>query len=356
VVDLGWKAGWSRAEKRKALRSRLALEVVGRTLRNRSNLRPYAAHARAHLDNLAESLLKARSLERWVELNGLRDAVFYDFWFENSTLALAILRQRGAIRCAVSRAHGFDVFDSRWGEDGRVPFREFKAENLDAVFAISTDGADYLRAKFGPEADKVHLARLGIPASPSFPEDAADPPLVVSCSLLRPDKRVHAIPAVLRACDRPLRWVHFGDGPERPRVEETAASLPESVVWELRGRVENAAVRAFYAAEPVSALLSLSAAEGVPISMMEAQSVGTPIVALAVGGVPEIVTADTGILLPPDAGASAVAAALCRAIEPPSFDRATIRSAFASRYDAATNYAAFADAILKIWSENVAAG
>lgn len=350
LIDLGWQRGGSRAAKRSALRSTLAVEILARTLRHRSNLRAYAANARFYLDVLAESLLRARRLEAWVEDNDLGDAVFYDFWFENSTLALAALRRRGVIRCAVSRAHGFDVFDARWGGKGRVPFREFKAENLDAVFAVSEDGARYLRGKFGAEAGKVRLARLGIPASPTFPQVAAEPPLVVSCSALRPDKQVRRIPEVLRACGRPLRWVHFGDGPERRRVEEAAAALPATVTWELRGTIENTAVREFYATEPVSAFLSLSRAEGVPVSMMEAQSVGIPIVALSVGGVPEIVTPEAGVSLPADADVATVAAALERAIDPAGFDRATIRLAFADRYEASANYGRFADALLEVWS------
>lgn len=353
LVDLGWQRGWSRAAKRSALRSALAIEILVRTLRHRSNLRAYVRNARFYLDVLAENLLRARSLAEWIEENDMGEAVFYDFWFENSTLTLAALRHRGVVHCAVSRAHGFDVFDSRWGAKGRVPFREFKAENLDAVFAISEDGARYLRGKFGPEAGKVRLSRLGIPASPSHPRGSAKPPLVVSCSWLRPDKRVHAIPDVLSAFDQPLRWVHFGDGPERPRVEEAAARLPATVTWELRGPVENAAVREFYATEPVSAFLSLSGAEGVPIAMMEAQSVGIPIVALGVGGVPEIVTQETGILLPADADPPTAAAALGRAIDPASFDRERIRAAFAGRYEASANYRKFADALLEVRSLSI---
>lgn len=356
LVDLGWGQGWPSSARWSALRSRSALRVLGRTLRQPSNWRAYAGNARVYRSLLAEGLLRARSIEAWAVENDLRDAVFYDFWFENSTLALAVLKDRGVIRCAVSRAHGFDLFDSRWGGSARVPFREFKAEHLDAVFAISEDGAGYLRGKLGADAGKVRLARLGIPAPRFFPQGRADPPLVVSCALMRPDKRVHEIPDVLRACDRPLRWVHFGDGPERPRVEAAAASLPDRVTWELRGRVENAAVREFYATEPVSAFLSLSRAEGVPVSMMEVQSAGVPIVALAVGGVPEIVQPETGMPLPPGSSTGEIAAALAKALDPAQFDADRIRSSFASRFDASTNYREFADALLGIWSDDVAGG
>lgn len=356
VVDLGWSAGWSRAAKLRALVSRSALRVLGRTLRHRSNWRPYAAGARTYLDILATNLLKARSLRRWVEENELGEAIFYDFWFENSTLALAVLRDRGAIRCAVSRAHRFDLFDFKSAALGRVPFREFKAEGLDAIFAISEGGADYLRRKLGGSGAKVRLSRLGVPLPPSHPQAPPDPPLVVSCSTLIPRKQVSLIPEVLCACDRQLRWVHFGDGPEREKVEAAAASLPDSIAWELRGWVDNAEIADFYARNPVSALLSLSRSEGVPVSMMEAQSFGIPIVALAVGGVPEIVQAETGVLLAPESSRGEVAEALAGALVPGRFDADRIRSLFASRFDASANYREFADALVEIWAERVLVG
>lgn len=352
VVELGWSAGWSRTAKLRALASRSALKVLIRTLRHRSNQRVYFAGASTYLDILATNLLKARSLRRWIADNDLRGAVFYDYWFENSTLALAVLRELGAIQCAVSRAHGFDVFDERWGRLGRVPFREFKAEHLDAIFSISECGADYLREKLGPGGERVRLARLGI-AKPPPPRPQAPPdrPLVVSCAVMRPLKRVHLIPEVLFECRQPLHWVHFGNGPERARIESAAAALPDEVTWELRGWVDNAEVREFYAKHRVSAFLSLSASEGVPVSMMEAQSYGVPIVALAVGGVPEVVQPETGVLLPPEASTAAIAEALAGALSPGRFDAERLRSLFAARFDASANYEEFADALVELWSE-----
>ncbi|MGH3427974.1 MAG: glycosyltransferase [Mycobacteriales bacterium] len=350
LVDLGWADGWSRSEKLGALRSRLALRILGRTLRHPSNWRAYTAKARTYLDNLATSLLKARSLEGWVEKNDLHSAIFYDYWFENSTLALAVLRDRGVIGCALARAHGFDVFDFRWGDHGRVPFREFKAECLDAIFTVSEDGTRTLRAKLGCDGRKVRLARLGVPLPAAYPQERADPPLVVSCSAMTPLKQVHLIPAVLREYGARLHWVHFGDGPQRREVESAAASLPDSVTWELRGKVDHAEVLDFYATNSVSAFLSLSTSEGVPVSMMEAQSFGVPIVALAVGGVPDIVSAEAGVPLPPGSSIASIAEALAEAIGSGRFDVDRVRSIFAARFDASANYGAFADSLLALWS------
>ena len=42
----------------------------------------------------------------------------------------------------------------------------------------------------------------------------------------------------------------------------------------------------------------MSASEGIPVSIMEAQSVGIPVIATEVGGVPEIVNSCNGWIVP----------------------------------------------------------
>jgi glycosyltransferase involved in cell wall biosynthesis len=147
-----------------------------------------------------------------------------------------------------------------------------------------------------------------------------------------------------------VRWIHFGDGPERGRVLGEASRLLEgaAVEWELRGQVDNREILAFYDENHVDALLSLSSSEGLPVSMMEAQSYGIPIVALGVGGVPEIVREGTGVLLPPEAGPSEAAAGLRAALEPGRFESDEVRSLFRERFDASANYARFVDALVAI--------
>ena len=54
----------------------------------------------------------------------------------------------------------------------------------------------------------------------------------------------------------------------------------------------------FYKETPIDLFISLSEAEGVPVSMMEAISFGIPILSTDVGGCREIVMEETGILIP----------------------------------------------------------
>jgi glycosyltransferase involved in cell wall biosynthesis len=92
-----------------------------------------------------------------------------------------------------------------------------------------------------------------------------------------------------------VRWLVVGEGPERVAVEGVARELAlgercRFVGW--RADVANV-----YAASDVVALSSLN--EGSPVSVIEAMAAGRAVVATAVGGVPDVVSDSTGILVPP---------------------------------------------------------
>ncbi|WP_456406392.1 glycosyltransferase family 4 protein [Thiolapillus sp.] len=63
----------------------------------------------------------------------------------------------------------------------------------------------------------------------------------------------------------------------------------------LLGKVDHAALNHWYNAADLVCLPSYN--EGVPNVLLEAMACGTPVVATRVGGIPEVVTADTGILV-----------------------------------------------------------
>jgi len=350
LVEMDWLERPAGEAPLGALASRRAGRALAWTLRAGADPRPYLRAPRAYLGNLARNVGKARSLARFVAERGLGSAIFYDYWFENSTLALALLRAERTVGTAACRVHGFDLYDERW-EAGTVPFREAKARGLDAVFAVSANGAEYLERRLPRLGDKVSVQRLGVrdPGRPCPPPRSGEPPLVLTCAGLTASKRVDLVPEVLAALDRPLRWVHLGDGAERARVAAAASRLLDNrVEWELRGHVDNSAVLDFYAGNHVGALLSLSSSEGLPVSMMEAQSYGVPVVARGVGGVAEIVNDATGVLLAPEATPAQAAVALRTALEPGRFDPDAVRAEFQRCFNASVNYNGFADALLAL--------
>jgi glycosyltransferase involved in cell wall biosynthesis len=98
----------------------------------------------------------------------------------------------------------------------------------------------------------------------------------------------------------------IGDGPDQ-RILETFCqerNLREFV--EFTGYCED--IRAYYQVLDLLVLPSLS--EGLPNTVLEAMSWGVPVLATRVGGVPEVIDSDNGVLVPPGDPASLAAGML----------------------------------------------
>ena len=102
--------------------------------------------------------------------------------------------------------------------------------------------------------------------------------------------------------------VIVGDGPERPRIEKRIAALGLAGDVTLTG--QQSSVEPYYGIANLAVLSSRT--EGSPNALLEAMAAGVPLVATAVGGVPEIAThGETALLVKPgDAHALAEAMGL----------------------------------------------
>jgi glycosyltransferase involved in cell wall biosynthesis len=107
-----------------------------------------------------------------------------------------------------------------------------------------------------------------------------------------------------------FKAVIVGDGPERAALEALAASLRLKDRIIFAGHADD--VRPFYAVADVMALPSHS--EGSPLALLEAMAAGVPVVATAVGGVPEVAADGETALLVPAHDPRAFAAALARVL------------------------------------------
>ena len=123
-------------------------------------------------------------------------------------------------------------------------------------------------------------------------------PLVVSASLMRPEKG-HALlldaVALLPAGTDPVVAL-AGDGPLRAGLEARVAADPL-----LRDRVRFLGYRddvpALLAAADL--VLHTSLADALPTTLMQALAVGVPVVATRVGGIPDIIGDEAGVLVDP---------------------------------------------------------
>ena len=139
---------------------------------------------------------------------------------------------------------------------------------------------------------------------------AADAKIIGSVAGLKPVKgHRYLLEAAARMMktDKRVHLVLVGDGELRGEISARAAQLGVGARTHLLGHREDSAQLA--AAFDLAVLASLS--EGLPNAVMEAMAAGSPVVATAVGGVPELIKdGETGFLVPP-----ADAAALARRIE-----------------------------------------
>jgi glycosyltransferase involved in cell wall biosynthesis len=123
-----------------------------------------------------------------------------------------------------------------------------------------------------------------------------------------------------------FRCYLVGDGALRPQLESAAATRAPGRV-EFVGAVDHDRLPDWFRAADVFVLPSRS--EGVPNVLLEAAACGTPWVASAVGGVPEIARSAADRLVPPQ-DAPALAAALHEVLATPrpsgSFDAPRVRS------------------------------
>ena len=103
---------------------------------------------------------------------------------------------------------------------------------------------------------------------------------------------------------REIEWLHFGDGILRNELEETrlykTGICQTGITYRFMGHYPNEELLKFYTANKVDLFINTSSTEGMPVSIMEAQSFGIPVIATDTGGVKEVVTEGTGSLLPVD--------------------------------------------------------
>ncbi len=237
-------------------------------------------------------------------LKAPENKLFYFYW---GSKAAWIAPFMPASAVSAARFHSFDLYADREENHGYIPFQEQTLRRIRAAMIVSNHGIDYLSRLFPHLADRMTLHRLGVTeGSVSISSD--DGVLrILSCSSLVPVKRVQLLIEALHEVAVAVEWTHIGDGPLRPALELSCHDLPWNVKYRFIGHMDNAAVREFYAHNPVDLFVNVSRMEGVPVAVMEALSAGVPVAATAVGGTPELVDHSVGELLDVSVSAQALA-------------------------------------------------
>lgn len=200
----------------------------------------------------------------------------------------------------ITRCHRFDLYEYH-STDEYIPMRNFIYKNIDEIHSISIDGIEYLTSKEPSLKNKLILSRLGTKDHGFISHIKNKPLKLVSCSWIRPVKRVDLIIDALAECDITLEWTHFGNGEDFNKLIDKANNLRKNnIKIILPGSKCNEEVINAYKENKYDVFINVSSSEGIPVSIMEAMSMGMIIIATAVGGTPEVVDKTNGFLLDPN--------------------------------------------------------
>jgi glycosyltransferase involved in cell wall biosynthesis len=154
----------------------------------------------------------------------------------------------------------------------------------------------------------------------------SEAPVLIAAGRLVPVKGLDQLLAALPGVRETLPLVQVlivGDGPERSRLEQQANELGVSSAVRFCGHRQD--IYDLVAASDVLVLPSF--AEGLPMVILEAMALGTPIVASQVGGLPEVLRDGQSALLVPPGSPVALGQACARLLSRRDEARAMARAA-----------------------------
>jgi glycosyltransferase involved in cell wall biosynthesis len=220
----------------------------------------------------------------------------------------------------VSTVHGFTGGD--WKNNLFESVQRWSLRRFDAVVTVAQRLAHVLEAS-GVPGDRLHVVPNGWgETSVALPGGQARAELQVPSGVLNlgwvgrfgrekgADVLLEALP-LLR--DIPLHVTFVGDGGELSALRARAAVLGLEERVTFRGAVPNAG-RLF---RGFDLFVLSSRTEGTPVSLFEAMAADVPVIAAAVGGVPDVVSEREAWLVPPE-NPAAIAEAIRAALSDPS--------------------------------------
>lgn len=240
------------------------------------------------------------------------------FWGRLASLAVRVPRR-------VVASHSTGRMESRrsFSRLDRLLMR-----HTDAVVALSGAHAEYLRRVEAIDPRKIVVIENGIDVGRYGAADSGtveklrlglglgpDERVVTMVAALRPEKAHNALlktakDLTARRPDLRARFLVVGDGPERDRIEALRSELGLQNHVSLLGERDD--VPEILQLSDVAVLPSHGAVETLPLAVLEAMAAGVPVVASAVGSVPEIIQdGRTGRLIAP-ADAVGLSEAICR--------------------------------------------
>jgi glycosyltransferase involved in cell wall biosynthesis len=297
---------------------------------------------------LYNALVYAKALKSIAKKTDENNAAFYTYWFYHWALVCSLAKKNKYIPAYISRAHLGDLYEIK----SKLVFTNLKLQSINHLYVISNHGKQFFENNYPKYIQKISVHYLGSPKVTTHDhKEVCNKFLIVSCSSVKPIKRVDEIYQVVCNLQFPVKWVHFGGGGEGfEKLKQLVLTKPGNVDIELKGHVPNTELLKFYETHQIDLFINLSTTEGLPVSIMEAQSFGIPVLATDVFATNEAVVKGTGMLVDNKASVKEIALSVVeikRQIENKEISNLFILNHWNTHFNAHTNYLKFAEQLNK---------
>ncbi len=204
--------------------------------------------------------------------------------------------------------------------------RWFQSTQLRRIMPVSSELMEVLASKFEAPEGKLKMVRNIASSVFAFDSEIGrkSGKLVLVASWNKPKNPrvfIEALQLLPKALAQGLE-VHFiGDGPELTAAKELIDSSVREISFEFHGPQSKTYIARHL--KEAQFLVHPTDAENAPTVISEALCCGTPVLSMAVNGIPEMVTDQNGHLVPPG-DAAALAKAMEQMLNHSSFDHRTI--------------------------------
>ena len=231
----------------------------------------------------------------------IEHTVLYSYWLSFDGAAVAKIKRKYPQTYAFARAHAYEIQLER---NACNPYlmKNLICKNLDKVVFISQNAKEGFCSYYQEPFPNASVAYLGSDRENSgfVARGKKETLTVLTCSSILPVKRLdRMISALEKWQECPIRWLHIGDGADGEMIRNLAKEKLSGnplVSYEFLGYMENRLVHQYLTDSSIDVFVNCSRTEGVPVSIMEAMSVGLPVIAPRMFGIPELVRDGSGLL------------------------------------------------------------